>query len=158
MERCPCCNARLTSVLFCPRCQADLGSVLGSEKLAKHWLSKTLEFWLACEPQLAILALNKSINLKQTAVALVFRDFITRQECQNVLGLLANKDYIEAKETLSLLRDLNPDNKFLRQLYGFSRYLWVQNIIELATDRQSASSMSSDLDSLSSSPPTDFNS
>lgn len=150
MERCPCCNARLTSVQFCPRCQADLGSVLGSEQLAKYWLSKALQFWLTREPQLAILALTKSINLKQTPLALVFRDFIIRQECQNVLGLLANKDYTEAKESLSLLHHLNPYNKFLRQLYGFSRHLWVQNIIELATDRQFESSMSSAMDSIAS--------
>ena len=111
MERCPCCNARLTGSQFCPRCQADLGSVLGSEQLARHWLSKTLQFWLAREPQMAILALTKSINVKQTPLALVFRDFIIRQQCQNVLGLLAKKEYIEAKESLSLLCDLNPHNK-----------------------------------------------
>jgi hypothetical protein len=49
-----------------------------------------------------------------------------------VLGLLEKKEYTEAKESLSLLRDLNPDNKFLRQLFGFTKYLWVKNIIELS--------------------------
>jgi hypothetical protein len=130
MERCPCCNARLTGVQFCPRCQADLGSVLGSEQLASYWLGKTIHFCLAGEPQRAALAITKSINFKQTPLALVLRDFIIRQQCQIVLGLLENRDYTKAKESLSLLRDLNPHNKFLRQLYGFSRYLLAKDIIE----------------------------
>ncbi|MFZ2170174.1 MAG: hypothetical protein WAW61_11115 [Methylococcaceae bacterium] len=133
MERCPCCNARLTETQFCPRCQADLGSVLGSEQLARHWLSKALQFWLADEPKMAILALSKSTYIKQTPLALVFRDFIIRQQCQNVLGLLEKKEYTQAKESLSLLRDLNPDNKFLTQLYGFTKFLLVKEIIKLST-------------------------
>jgi hypothetical protein len=133
MERCPCCNARLTGTQLCPRCQADLGNVLGSEQLARQWLSKALQYWLARKPQIAILALTRSINLRQTPLALVFRDFIIRQQCQNVLGLLEKKEYTEAKETLSLLRALSPHNKFLIQLYRFTRYLLVKNRLELST-------------------------
>jgi hypothetical protein len=133
MERCPCCSARLSGAQLCPRCQADLGSVLGSEQLAKYWLSKTLQYWLACEPQIAILALTKSINIKQTPLALVLRDFIIREQYQNILGFLETKDYAKAKELLSLLRALNPHNKILRQLHGFTKYLSVKNIIELST-------------------------
>ena len=127
MERCPCCNARLTESVLCPRCQADLGSVLGCEQQAKHCLSKALQFWLADELQMAILVLSKSIYLKRIPLAQVFRDFIIRQQCQNVLGLLEKKEYAEAKETLSLLRDLSPHNKFLIQLHKFTRYLLVKN-------------------------------
>jgi len=151
MDRCPCCNARLTGALTCPRCQADLGSVLGSEQLARHRLSQALQFWLAHELQMAILALSKSIYLNHTPLALVFRDFIIRQQCQNVLGLLEKKDYTEAKESLSLLRDLNPDNKLLKQLYRFTRYLLVKDIINLSACNQSESSMRTNPDSLSSS-------
>ena len=136
MERCPCCNARLTGSQFCPRCQADLGSVLGSEKMARNWLSNATQFWFAREPQMAILALTKSIHLKQTPLALVFRDFIIRQQCQNVLGLLEEKKFTEAKESLSLLRDLNPHNKFLKKLYGFTKYLQAKNFID-ATQQKS---------------------
>lgn len=135
MERCPCCNARLTGAVFCPRCQADLGSVLGSEQLARHWLNNAMQFWFAREPQMAILALTKSIDLKQTPPALIFRDFITRRQCQKVLALLAKKKCIEAEKLLSLLRDLNPDNKFIRQLYGFTEYLLAKDIIELSTQQ-----------------------
>jgi hypothetical protein len=143
MERCPCCNARLTGAQSCPRCQADLVSVIGSEQLARHWLSRTLKFWLAGEPQLAILALTKSINVKQTPFALVFRDFIIRQQSQNVIGLLEEQKYTEAKESLSLLLHLNPHNKFLKQLSGFTKYLWVKNIMELSTQREPETSMKS---------------
>lgn len=135
MERCPCCNARLTESILCPRCQADLGSVLGCDHLATHWLSKALQFWLADEPQMAILVLSKSIYLKRTPLAQVFRNFIIRQQCQNVLRLLEKKEYSEAKETLSLLLDLNPDNKFVKRLYGFSRYLLVTNILDFSTQQ-----------------------
>ena len=108
MERCPCCNARLTGALFCPRCQADLGSVLGSEQLARHWLNNAVQFWFAREPQMAILALTKSINLKQTPLALVFRDFIIRQQCQKVLALLEKKKCIEAEELLTYVARFKP--------------------------------------------------
>ena len=129
MERCPCCNARLTGSQFCPRCQADLGSVLGSEQLARYWLSNALQYWLARNPQMAILALTKSISLKQSPLALIFRDFMIRQQYPNVLDLLEKKAFAEAKELLLYLRALNPHNKFLRQLYGFARYLSVKDII-----------------------------
>jgi hypothetical protein len=133
MERCPCCNARLTGAVFCPRCQADLGSVLGSEQLARHWLNNAMQFWFAREPQMAILALTKSVNLKQTPSALIFRDFITRRQCQKVLALLAKKKCTEAEKLLSILRDLNPDNQFIKQLYGFTEYLLAKELIELST-------------------------
>lgn len=136
MERCPCCNARLAEAQqFCPRCQADLGSVLNSEKMARQWLSKAFRFWLAREPQMAILALTQSINLKHTPLALVFRDFIIRLECRKVLEFLEKKEYKEAKESLTLLRCLNPDNKLLRKLYGFTKYLLVKDIIKLSAQQ-----------------------
>jgi hypothetical protein len=136
MERCPCCNARLSGAQrFCPRCQADLGSVLNSEKLARHWLSKAFRFWLTREPQMAILALTQSINLKHTPIALVFRDFIISRQCRNVLELLEKREYKEAKESLSLLRRLNPENKLLRKLAGFTEYLLVKDIIKLSAQQ-----------------------
>jgi hypothetical protein len=133
MERCPCCNARLTGGRLCPRCQADLSSVLGCEELASYWLNKTVQFWLAGEPQMAILALTKSLYVKQTSLALAFRDFIVEQECKNVLGLLEKMDFAEAKQSLSLLHDLSPHHKFMKQLSGFTRYLMAKEIIERST-------------------------
>ena len=135
MERCPSCNARLTGAVLCPRCQADLSSVLGSEQMARHWLNNALQFWFAREPQMAILALTKSVNLKQIPAALVFRDFITRLQCKEVLALLAEKKCIKAEKSLSMLRDLNPNNEFIRQLFGFTEYLLAKDIVELSTQQ-----------------------
>ena len=133
MERCPCCNARLTGAVLCPRCQADLSGVLDSEQLSRHWLNNAMQFWFVREPQMAILALTKSINLQQTPSALVFRDFITRRQCQKVLALLAANKYIEAEKLLGMLRDLNPEHEFIKQLSGFTEYLLKKGIIELST-------------------------
>lgn len=133
MERCPCCNARLSGVMTCPRCQADLGGIIGSEQLAQRYLQNAMEYWFADNPQLAIPALTKSINFKQTPSALVFRDFITRQQCRKAMALLANKQQAEAEKLLSLLLKLNPDNEFLKQLYAFTDYLLTKDIVELAT-------------------------
>ena len=123
MERCPCCNARLTGAVRCPRCQADLDNVLGSEHWARHWLSTAAQFWFAHEPQMAMSALTKAVKLEQTPSALIFRDFITLKQGQKVLVLLAENKYTEAKALLSLLRNLNPNNEFIRQLCRFTEYL-----------------------------------
>ena len=82
---------------------------------------------------MAILALTKSLNVKQTPLTLVFRDFIVEQECKNVFGLLEKKDFAEAKQSLSLLHDLSPHHKLLKQLSGFTRYLMAKEIIERST-------------------------
>jgi hypothetical protein len=133
MERCPCCNARLTGTIFCPRCQADLGGVLGGEKWAQHWLNTALRLWLAREPRMAILALTRSIALKQTPLALAFRDFIIRRQCAEVLALWAKKHYPEAEIMLGLLRDLNPGNELIGQLQGFTGHLRVSDGMEMST-------------------------
>ena len=125
MERCPCCNARLTGAV-CPRCQADLSSVLGSEHWARHWLSTAVQFWFAHEPRMAILALTESVKLKQTPSALAFREFITRQKIQKTLALLAEKKCGEAESLLALLRELNPDHQLIRQLWLYTGYLLEQ--------------------------------
>lgn len=126
MERCPCCMARLTGAVVCPRCQADLGSVIGSEQSAQHWLAHAVQFWSECEPKLATLALTKSLNLKRTPAALVFCNFITRQQVHEVVALLAQRKLSEAKQTLQALRELQPDNELLRQLQGFTHSLPVE--------------------------------
>ena len=79
---------------------------------------------------MAILALVKSLYLKQTPLALVFRDFIIREHSQNALELLEKKDYAEAKESLSQLRYLDPHNQFLNPLYRFARHLFVKDMID----------------------------
>lgn len=123
MERCPCCMARLAEASVCRRCQADLGGVIGSGRHAQHWMAQAVHFWLGHQPELAILALGKSLRLKRTPVAQFFSDFITRQQEQEVLALLAQRKLSEAKTKLSLLRGLQPDNELLKQLQGFVGFL-----------------------------------
>jgi hypothetical protein len=97
--------------------------VLGSEQLARHWLNHALPFLMAHDPQLAIVALNKAIKLKQTPLARVVRDFMVRQQCQRVLGLLQNNDLMAANKMISLLHDLNHEHEFINQLHGFTQHL-----------------------------------
>lgn len=123
MERCPCCMARLSGAVVCPRCQADLGGFIGSEQYAQYWLDHAVRFWIAREPKLAMQTLTKSLRLKQTPIARIFGDFITHRQVHQVLLLLAKKNYGEAKQMLSLLRELQPDNELLKQLQGFTGYL-----------------------------------
>ncbi|MDO9167557.1 MAG: hypothetical protein Q7U18_00455 [Methylobacter sp.] len=126
MERCPSCMARLTGAVVCPRCQADLGGVTRSEQYAQHWLAHAVRFWSECEPTLAVLALTKSLRLKQTSSALTFCGFIIQQQGQKVLVLLAQRQLSEANNLLFLLRGLQPDNQLLRQLQGFSDALLIE--------------------------------
>lgn len=120
MERCPCCMARLAETAsVCPRCQADLAAVISSGQQARYWLGHAVRFWFGHQPELAMQALGKSLHLKRTPVAQVFSAFITRQQEQEVLALLAQRKLPEAKTKLSLLRGLQPDNSLLKQLEGF---------------------------------------
>ncbi len=123
MERCPCCMARLAGAAVCPRCQADLVAVITSEQHARHWLAHAVRFWFEHESTLAMLALNKSLRLKQTRSALIFCDFIIREQGREVLALLAENKLTEAKRLLCLSRELQPGNELFKQLQGFAGYL-----------------------------------
>ena len=123
MERCPSCMARLTGAVLCPRCQADLGSVISSEHYAQHWLAHAVRFWFEHGAELAMSALANSLRLKRTSSALIFCDFIVRRQLQKVLELLAHRQLNEAKHLLSLVRELQPDNELLEQLQGFTEVI-----------------------------------
>ena len=127
MERCPCCNARLGETTLCPRCKADLSSVIGNEKAAQYWLSKAIQNLQESKTEQSIDALGVSLRLKKTELALVFRDFLIRQQCQNILDLLAQKQVLPAKQQLYKMRNLLPHSKLLQQLHTFTDYLLVNN-------------------------------
>ncbi|MEY3807513.1 MAG: hypothetical protein RI893_489 [Pseudomonadota bacterium] len=126
MERCPCCMARLTGTVFCPRCQADLGGVISSEQAARRNLLHAVRFWFEREPLLAMQMLVKSLRMKQTPMALIFGRFIARRQVPEVLALLAKNNFSEAKQRLVLLRELQPENEFLAQLQGFTGFLLAE--------------------------------
>jgi hypothetical protein len=123
MERCSCCNARLNGALCCPRCQADLTEVISSEQRGQQLLEQSMQLWFGHEPMLAIQSLSKALPYKKTPAALIFRDFMLRQSCSKTLALLAQGNYLEARQTLALLSGLDPTHQLVRQLQGFSQYL-----------------------------------
>ncbi len=127
MERCLCCNARLGEAVTCPRCQADLGLVISSEKAAQFWLSKAIEYWLDNEAGKSIAALGLSIQLKKTKLAVVLRGFLIQQFSQDILELLIQKQVTQAKQQFYRIRYLLPHSDQLQQLQKFTEYLWIKD-------------------------------
>ena len=127
MERCPCCNARLREAVICPRCQADLAAVIGSELSAQDWLSKAIEYCLESETEQSIEALGFSLSLKKTKMAVVFREYIIQQQCRDILEFLAQKNLLAAKQRLYEVRFLSHHSKQLQQSNAFTDYLLVNN-------------------------------
>jgi hypothetical protein len=127
MERCPCCNARLGGAARCLRCQADLSHMMAAEQAARFWLAKAIQYWQEDEAGQSVSTLELSLRLKKTGLALVFRDFLIRQQCQGVLDLLAQKQLLPAKQRLYSMRNWLPHSQLLQQLNAFTDYLWVQN-------------------------------
>jgi hypothetical protein len=127
MERCPCCNARLGGAAQCPRCQADLGSMIAAEQSARFWLSKAMQHLQDNETGQSARAVALSLHLKKTGLALVFRDFLIHQQCQEILALLAQKQLLSAKQRLYSVRNLFPHSQLLQQLNAFTDHLLVQN-------------------------------
>jgi hypothetical protein len=127
MERCPCCNARLGGAAQCPRCQADLGNIMAAEQSARFWLAKAIRHWQDNEAGQSASAVVLSLRLKKTGLALVFRDFLIRQQCREILALLAQKQLLLAKQRLYSVRNLFPHSQLLQQLNSFTDHLLVQN-------------------------------
>lgn len=126
MERCPCCNALLKNIRVCPRCQANLGSIIDSEQLAQHWLSKAIQYSAEKKIEQSLTALALSLHFKKTSLAIVFRDFLIQQQYQDILDLLTQKKLLAAKLALYKVRLLLPITKQLQQLHTFTDYLLLK--------------------------------
>ena len=127
MERCLCCNARLKGAVICPRCQADLSTVISSEHVAQFWFSKTIQYWLENKMEQSLTALALSLRLKKIKLAVVFRGFLIEQLCQEILDLLAQKQLLAAKQRLYTVRGLFSHSQQLQQLNMFADYLLLKN-------------------------------
>lgn len=122
IDRCPCCNARLKEAVSCPRCQADLNGMIAAEKSAELWLSKAIENLLDSNTEQSIAAINRSLQLKKTAMAEQLRGFLIQQQCKNILDLLAQAQIIPAKKALYQARSLMPYSQQLQILDTFANY------------------------------------
>lgn len=127
MERCPCCKARLTGATLCPRCQADLGKILAAEDSARFWLAQAIHEWQENAIEQSLSALERSLRLKKTRLALAFRDFLIHRQCREIIDLLARKQVLPAKHRLYKARLLLPHSKLLQQLNSFADYLLAKN-------------------------------
>lgn len=125
MERCPCCKSRLRESSLCPRCQADLSGIFNTEHSAEYWLTHALKYWVENEIKQSLEALEYSIRLKKTDLALAFREFIIEQQGKDILFCLAQKQMITAKSQLYKIRPLFPYSKLLQELNDFTDYLLV---------------------------------
>lgn len=123
MQRCPCCNARLGGSAVCPRCQTDLGHVDKAQQFAQYHLSESIRYWQEQSVEHSLKALELSLCLNKTELALGFRDFLIHQHCRSILDLLALKQWLSAKRRLYQVRLLMPHSQKLQQLSGFADYL-----------------------------------
>lgn len=124
MERCPCCNARLRERSLCSRCKADLNALINAEKAAKNFFAKAMQYWQLGHIEQSIAALELSLSLKETSIAVAFRGFIIEQQNKKILELLAQKQYLMAKQALYRLRRLQPYSHTLQTINAFSEYLY----------------------------------
>lgn len=127
MERCPCCHARLRERIVCSRCQSDLSLLIDAKQKAQTWLNKAIIYYQKEELANSIHALESSLSLQKTALAITFRDFFIQQQSQVILDLLAQKQQICAKKKLYCLRALFPFSYQLQHLNAFTDYLLVSN-------------------------------
>jgi len=127
IKRCPCCNAQLKKAVCCPRCRAELSDVFRSEKTAQYCLSNAINAMLNNDVEKTSVAINQSLKLKKTEIALVFREFFIQQQSKMILELLAQTQLLEAKRRLYDLRFTIPYSKDLQQLNTFTDYLLTGN-------------------------------
>lgn len=125
MERCPCCMARLRNITVCPRCRSDLGKALAAERAAHFWLTKAVRLWRENQPEQSLHALERSLSLKTTRLALALREFFVDRLCQDILGLLAQHQVLAAKQRLYQIRRSAQGHELLQQLNAFADYLLV---------------------------------
>ena len=123
MERCPCCNARLSGAVICPRCQSQLSHVVSSGLRANFLLEQAMTLWFAGEVDLAVLTLTKAISYQNSMHIRIFCHYVMRYYRRKIFILLEQGQYAQAQDCLQLLRGLQPNQSFLLQLQGFISYL-----------------------------------
>ena len=123
MQRCPCCNARLAAEPLCPRCGADLGSLLRCEQQAKLWLSVAMQTLNAGRADIAVAAIQRSLSFKQTQAAYLLRDFLVQHQYQALYAFLGQKQWQSARQALANLRVLRGDSEALARFLALIEYM-----------------------------------
>lgn len=82
MQRCPCCKARLKGAVSCPRCKAELQEILRVQQLAKFWYLKAIDCYCNNEMQCCLDALTRSLQLRHSESAMLFRGFVIERQKQ----------------------------------------------------------------------------
>lgn len=126
MEHCPCCKSRLRKRTICPRCQADLSHLIDSEQSARIWLSNAIHYWRENKTKQSLDALELSIHLKKTKLAIAFRGFLIEQQYQAIVHQLEKKQIRVAKNQLYNIQALLPYSLLLQQLNSFTDYLLLK--------------------------------
>lgn len=76
MERCPTCQARLREDPVCARCRTDLSLPLAAEAQACAKLHQAVALLGAGDAAAARQALEESLQLKRSPLALLLRGFL----------------------------------------------------------------------------------
>lgn len=127
MQRCPACNARLTTATICPRCAADLSPILRSERLAEQWLSVSLQSLHAGRADVAVLAIGRSLSFKQTPVTKLVKGFLIQHQYQAFYQSVGQQCWHEAGVIVERLRLLQGQNEALQRFDELLGYLSSQS-------------------------------
>jgi hypothetical protein len=123
MQRCPACNARLSSGTICPRCAAELSQVIRSERLAGAWLSVSLQTLHAGRADVAVSAICRSLSFKQMPEAKLVKSFLTQHQYRALYESLGKQYLQEAKSILARLRALQGESETLCRFDELITYL-----------------------------------
>lgn len=86
MERCPTCRARMKGQTHCRRCGTDLTLALQAEATAKQWMQRALRCFSEGAVDNAEAALDETMMLHQTPLALALRPFFRSHKALGALS------------------------------------------------------------------------
>jgi hypothetical protein len=85
MERCPICKARIKENSTCNRCGTDLSKLLSIESQAANLCDQAIKLLATNQVNQAQIAVEQSLQLKNTQIALILHGFIKKGQKNNVL-------------------------------------------------------------------------
>ena len=123
MQRCSCCNARLSTSPICSRCGADLSKAMRCESLAKRWLALSVQSLNVGQADIAVSAINRALSYQQSKIEQLFKNFLVQHQYQALYKHIAQQQWQEARQTLLRLQALLGDNESLRRFHELIEHL-----------------------------------